>query len=181
MNIKLVNTPKIIVLSLIACFFITFANAQDDLPKQKSEFWKKVRFGGGLGLSTGNNFFSATLAPSAIYQFDNNFALGLGLNGTYNKSKNYYKSTILGASLLGLFNPIQEIQLSTEFEQLNVNRQFEGPFASTPDSNYWVPALFVGAGYRTKNVTAGLRYDLLYDDTKSIYANALIPFVRVYF
>lgn len=47
--------------------------------------------------------------------------------------------------------------------------------------NYWLPAFFVGIGYSTYNVTFGLRYDLLYTDRKSIYSNALIPFVRVYF
>ncbi|MGB6267895.1 MAG: alpha-ketoglutarate decarboxylase, partial [Olleya sp.] len=96
MKICLIKSPKIIILTIVACFFITSTIAQDNPPKQNSEFWKKVRFGGGLGLSTGNNFFSATIAPSAIYQFDNTFALGIGLNGTYNRSKNFFKSTILG-------------------------------------------------------------------------------------
>ncbi|MEL0643777.1 alpha-ketoglutarate decarboxylase [Olleya sp. Ti.3.14] len=181
MKFSTLNRHKIIVLSIFSCFFLTFSNAQDNLPQQKSEFWKNVRFGGGLGLSTGNNFFSATLAPSAIYQFDNTFALGVGLNGTYNRNKNVYKSTILGGSIMGLFNPIQEIQLSAEFEQLNVNQKFEGVFASNADRNYWVPALFVGAGYRTNNVTFGVRYDLLYDENDSVYANAFVPFVRVFF
>lgn len=181
MKITPTYNSKIIVLSLITCFFMTFGNAQEILTKQKSDFWKNVCFGGGLGLSTGNNFFSATLAPSAIYQFDSSVALGIGLNATYNKSKNFYKSTIFGASLLGLFNPVQEIQLSAEFEQLNVNQKFEGAFASYSDRNYWTPAIFIGAGYRTNNITAGVRYDLLYDDNKSVYANALVPFIRVYF
>lgn len=181
MNIKSIKCTKIIVLSVIACFLSTFTNAQDNIPKQKSAFWENVRFGGGLGLSTGSNFFSATLAPSAIYQFDNSFALGVGLNGTYNKSKNAYKSTILGGSIIGLYNPIRDIQLSAEFEELNVNRKFEGVFAGNPDQNYWVPALFVGAGYTTNHVTFGIRYDLLYDESDSIYANALVPFVRIYF
>ena len=74
MKIKSFNSPKIIILSILSCFFMTFANAQDNLPQEKSDFWKNVRFGGGLGLSTGSNFFSATLAPTAIYQFDNAFA-----------------------------------------------------------------------------------------------------------
>ena len=170
-----------IFIVLITFLFSSLAFAQDNLPEQKSEFWKNVRFGGGLGLSTGSSFFSATVAPSAIYQFDKTFSLGVGLNGTYNRSKNFYKSTIIGGSFLGLYNPIQEIQLSAEFEQLNVSQKFEGVFAARPDRNYWVPALFVGAGYRTRNVTFGLRYDLLYDINKSVYANALVPFVRVYF
>ncbi|WP_397363766.1 alpha-ketoglutarate decarboxylase [Olleya sp. R77988] len=179
MKINSINNLKIIISTIVISFFITSSIAQDNPPKEKSEFWKNVRFGGGLGLSTGTNFFSATLAPSAIYQFDKTFSLGVGLNGTYNKSKNLFSSTILGGSIIGLYNPIQEIQLSGEFEQLNVNQKFEG--SSIADRNYWVPALFVGGGYRTNNVTVGIRYDLLYDDTKSVYANAWVPFVRVYF
>ncbi len=49
------------------------------------------------------------------------------------------------------------------------------------DEQYWYPALFIGAGYRSQNFTMGIRYDILYDDAKSIYANAWMPFVRVYF
>ncbi|AUC75130.1 alpha-ketoglutarate decarboxylase [Olleya sp. Bg11-27] len=179
MKIKSINSSKIIILSMIACFFVTFGNAQDNLPQQKSEFWKNVRFGGGLGLSTGSNFFSATLAPTAIYQFDDSFALGVGLNATYNKSKNFYKSTILGASIIGIYTPIRDIQISGEFEQNHVNRNFDNP--AFIDDTYWVPSLFIGAGYTTNNITIGIRYDVLYDDTKSIYANAWVPFVRVFF
>ncbi|WP_452223971.1 alpha-ketoglutarate decarboxylase [Lacinutrix chionoecetis] len=163
----------------IALFLFGFFNLFAQENEQKSNFWEHVRFGGGIGLSTGNNVFSATLAPSAIYDFNTQFSLGLGLNGTYFSQKNVAKSTILGASIISLFNPIQEIQLSGEFEQNHVSRNFDNP--AFIDDNYWIPALFVGAGYRTRNVTIGVRYDLLYDDNKSIYANAWAPFIRVYF
>ena len=174
-------TKKIIIFLVFSCFVITSAKAQEDNVKQKSEFWQKVRIGGGIGVSTGNKIFSATLAPSAIYQFDNTFALGIGLSGTYLRNKNFIKSksTIIGASLIGLYNPINEIQLSGEFEQNNVSRNFDESIYR--DENYWSPALFVGAGFRTRNITIGMKYDLLYDDNKSIYANAWSPFVRVYF
>jgi hypothetical protein len=91
-----------------------------------------------------------------------------------------YKSTILGGSLIGLFNPINEIQLSAEFEELHVNRRYDS-YLNLKDDTYWSPALFVGAGYRSGNVTLGIRYDLLFDKNKSIYADAWAPFVRFYF
>ena len=144
-----------------------------------NDFWSHVRFGGGIGLSFGNGFFSGTLAPSAIYQFNSKFATGVGLNFTYNEEDNFYKSTILGASVLGLYNPIPELQLSTEFEQLNVSRNFESSLFE--DDNFWYPALFLGAGYGSRNVTFGIRYDVLYDRDKSIYADPWVPFVRVFF
>lgn len=170
------HKSKRILISLIMLFFITIATAQttDD------SFWKHVRFGGSIGLSFGDGFFSGTLAPSAIYEFNEQFALGVGLNGTYNSLKNNYKSTIFGGSIIGLFNPIQELQVSAEFEQLNVSRKWEDNLG-IEDQNYWYPALFVGLGYRNENFTVGIRYDLLYDENKSIYADAFMPFVRVYF
>nr|WP_321229149.1 alpha-ketoglutarate decarboxylase [uncultured Psychroserpens sp.] len=162
----------------ILFFIISFQSFSQD-QKQKSDFWKHVRYGGGIGLSFGDGFFSGTLAPSAIYDFNDQFSLGLGLNGTYNSSKNSYNSTIFGGSIISLFNPIDEIQLSGEFELLNVNRKFDNNLFK--DDNYWYPALFLGAGYRVNNIAIGIRYDVLYDRDKSIYADPWAPFFRVYF
>ncbi len=146
---------------------------------QKSEFWSHVRFGGGIGLSFGDGFFSGTLAPSAIYDFDEKLSLGVGLNGTYNTQKNVYSSTVLGGSVLALYNIIPQLQISAEFEELHVSRTYDnGLFL---DDNYWYPGLFLGAGFRQRNFTIGIRYDVLYDRERSTYANAYMPFVRVYF
>ncbi len=148
--------------------------------QNKNSFWNNVRFGGGLGLSFGDGFFGGTIAPSAIYEFDNAFAMGLGLNATFNNEKSIYKSTILGGSLIGLFNVINEVQLSAEFEQLHVNRRYDVNI-NLDDDKYWSPALFLGIGYRNGNVTFGIRYDVLYDADKSIYIDPWAPFVRFYF
>ena len=176
MNIFLSVYKKTIFFLIIVVF--SFQNAATQ--ETKSDFWNHVRYGGGLGLNFTDGFFSATIAPSAIYEFDKNFALGLGLNATFNNLKKTYKSTILGGSLVGLFNPIREIQLSSEFEQLNVNRRYNVNL-NLKDDNYWIPALYLGVGYRSSNVTFGIRYDVLYDDKRSIYADPWAPFVRFYF
>ncbi|MEP5340138.1 MAG: alpha-ketoglutarate decarboxylase [Algibacter sp.] len=146
----------------------------------KSDFWEHVRFGGGLGLNFANGFFGATIAPSAIYEVDNKLALGLGLNATFNNQKSIYKSTILGGSLIGLYNVLGELQLSAEFEELNVNRRYNLSL-NTPNDNYWISALYFGAGYRQGNITFGIRYDVLHDENKSIYIDPWAPFVRFYF
>jgi hypothetical protein len=146
----------------------------------KGDFWSHVRFGGGIGLSFGNDFFSGTLAPSAIYEVNEQVGLGLGLTGTYNSQKDLYISTILGVSVLALANPIPEIQLSAEFEELNVNRKWDSR-TGFEDENYWYPALFLGVGYNSGPVTFGIRFDVLYDSYKSIYSESWVPFVRVYF
>ena len=132
-------------------------------------------------MSFGDGFFSGTLAPNAIYDFNPYVSSGIGLNLTYNTRKNIYKSTILGGSLITLFNVLPQMQLSTEFEQLNVDRNFDEQYVTNEDDNYWYSALFLGAGYRTGNVIFGIRYDVLYDEDKSIYAEPWIPFVRVFF
>lgn len=172
---------KIIVFTILFGLFVSSGTAQVKKNSQTSDFWSHVRFGGGLGLSFGNGIFSGTIAPSAIYQFNQNVGLGIGLNASYFERKNQFKSTVLGGSIIGLFNPIREIQISSEFEQLNVNRNYDEAFVNNPDENYWYPALFLGAGYRSGNFTIGIRYDVLYDEDKSIYADAWIPFIRVYF
>jgi len=150
--------------------------AQDD----KSDFWDQVRFGGGFGLNFGNGFFSATIAPIGVYEFNEKIALGAGLNGTFNSQKSISKSTILGGSLVGLYNPIRAIQVSAEFEQLNVNRRFNVN-TSIPDENYWVPALYMGIGYRSGNAIFGIRYDVLFDEQRSIFVDPWAPFVRFFF
>ncbi len=167
-------------ISVLILLISTSTFAQLQTPPPPADFWSHVRFGGGIGLSFGDGFFSGTLAPSAIYQFNEQVSLGVGLNGTYNSRKDFYKSTVFGGSLIGLFNPIQAIQLSAEFEELNVSRNWDDRLGVS-DENYWYPALFLGAGYRTRNVAVGIRYDVIYDKDKSIYADPWAPFVRVYF
>jgi len=181
MNLFNFFSKRIIVLLIFLCFNINSVIAQEQIEKQKSEFWQHVRFGGGIGLSFGSGFFSGSLAPSGIYQFNEQVAFGVGLNVSYNTQKNFYKSTILGGSLIGLYSPIPQIQLSGEFEQLHVSRNFDEDNIDNLDTNYWSPAFFIGAGYRTQNVTIGMRYDLLYSSTNSVYAQSWVPFVRVYF
>jgi len=54
-------------------------------------------------LSFGDGFFSGTLAPSAIYDFNEQFSAGIGLNGTYDSLKNQYNSRVVGRSVLALY------------------------------------------------------------------------------
>jgi hypothetical protein len=147
--------------------------------KISNDFWNNVRFGGGIGLGFSNGFFNGSISPSAIYQVNEQFATGIGLNFNYAKFDDD-KLLAYGGSILTLYNRIPYIQLSGEFEQLRINRTYALEGGDLED-NYWSPALFLGIGYNNRNVTFGLRYDVLYDDNKSIYSNALMPFVRLYF
>ncbi len=164
---------KFILLAFFTLLSIQNSQAQED------SFWSHVRFGGNIGLGFTNNTFNVIVAPSAVYDFSNQFSAGLGLNFGYTDGINF-TSTNYGASIITLYNPFPQLQLSAEFEQMGVSRSIEldGPDVN---ENYWYPALFVGAGYRIGFVSVGLRYDVLYDDNTSIYASAYAPFVRVFF
>ncbi|MCG2430589.1 alpha-ketoglutarate decarboxylase [Aequorivita xiaoshiensis] len=165
------------LLLILVIFYSNNGNAQEE----QYNFWDHVRFGGGVGLNFGNGYFSGTLAPSAIYQFNNQFSAGVALTGTYASLKNNNSATILGGSVLALYNVIPEIQLSAEFEELNVSRTYKYIGSSDVTKSYWYPALYLGAGFRSNNFTMGVRYDVLFDKDESIYGSAFAPFVRVYF
>ena len=170
------------ILAVIPLFFTCglFAQEQNNAPNPQSDFWRKVQFGGGIGLSIGSGYTDITLTPSAIYPVNPIVALGLGLQLGYVSQKNYYTSFVYGASVIGLINPIPQIQLSVELEETNANTDYQSPGGNV-SQNYWNTALYLGAGYRTGNVTIGLRYDVLFDPNRSFYGDALMPFVRIYF
>jgi long-subunit fatty acid transport protein len=173
--LRLIKTVLIIVLWFA---WDTSFSQEVNPEKQKSVFWKNVQFGGGLGLGFGSGYTDITIAPTAIYNFNDYFALGAGVQYSYLRQKDFFKSSNYGASVIGLFNPIPEAQLSVELEQLRVNLTYED---IDVNENFWNTALFLGAGYRMENVTIGARYNVLFDKDKNVYGEAFMPFVRVFF
>jgi long-subunit fatty acid transport protein len=155
--------------------------------KPKSEFWKKVQFGGNVGLGFGTGFTNVSLSPTAYYNVNEKFATGFGLIGSYVSQKSVnnnpnvleYKSTIFGANVIGLYNVIPEIQTSLEVEQLRVYTNFTN--SVFVDDKFWNTAIFVGLGYRTNNAAIGIRYNVLFKENNGVYAQAWMPFVRVMF
>ncbi|MES2545585.1 MAG: hypothetical protein V4548_11920 [Bacteroidota bacterium] len=158
-----------------------FAQQKPVSSHSKSDFWNNVQFGGGFGAAVGSGYTDLTLAPSAIYNFNEYVAAGVGLQGSYVSSKDYFSSAIYGASLITLFNPIEDVQLSVELEQLRVNSIVKD--LGNPDikNNFWNTALFIGGGFRANNVTIGARYNVLYNKRDYVYSGAFMPFIRVYF
>ncbi|MCZ8330276.1 MAG: hypothetical protein O9282_03080 [Flavobacterium sp.] len=173
--LRLIKTVLIIVLWFA---WDTSFSQEVNQEKQKSVFWEKVQFGGGLGLGFGTGYTDVSVAPTAIYNFNEYFALGTGLQYSYFRQKGFFKSNNYGGSVIGLFNPIPEAQLSVELEQLRVNLTYENIDLT---ENFWNTALFLGAGYRMENVTIGARYNVLFDKDKNVYGEAFMPFVRVFF
>ena len=112
---------KSFLVIFLIIFDLSVSFSQED---SNSNFWNNVSFGGGIGLNFSDGFFSGTLAPQAIYNFNPYFSAGLGLTGSYSSQKDVFKSTILGGSVLALTNPFPELQLSVELEQVNVSTSF---------------------------------------------------------
>lgn len=146
----------------------------------KGEFWDNVRFGGGIGISAGNDFFYGSVSPSAIYVFNRYYSAGLGLKASY-ASGDSYSASSYGGSVLNLLYPLPMLRFSAELEILQVNRSQEYIGSDPLEEDYIYPALFIGAGYTQGAVTIGIRYDVLYNEEKSIYGNPFTPFVSVYF
>jgi hypothetical protein len=174
---------KLVAISVALSVY--FYESYGQTPLRQDYFWDNVRFGGNIGGSFGNRFTSVVVAPQAIYQFSPKIGLGAGLSYNYINS-NFndgftadFKSTLLGASIIGIANPVEFLQLSADFEYLHVNRDFEDSMFR--DDRYWVPALFIGAGYRQDNFVIGARYDVLYSESRSVFQRGLQPFVRVLF
>lgn len=179
MNIKYYQSAKFVLVLSILFLYLQPNYGQD------TNFWSKVRFGGNVGIGFSNNTFNAIVAPAAVYEFNKWFSGGVGLHFGYssfddNTLNQEGNSFTYGGSIIGLFSPIPELQLSAEFEEIGVSRSVDIQGQKFTD-DYWYPALFVGAGYRTGFVSFGIRYDLLYDRNKSIYGSAYAPFVRVFF
>lgn len=170
------------LLSLMFLFGFKFEISAQEIVenKTKSDFLNRLQFGGGLGLGIGNGYADIMVAPSAIYNFNSYVSAGLGVQYNYVKQRDLYKANMYGGSLIALFNPMEELQISTELEQLRINRTFNDALGND-SQDFWNTALFIGAGYRNENVTVGVRYNVLHKDRDNIYAEAFMPFVRIYF
>lgn len=166
-----------LLLTLIIFVHLNLFSQNSDLEQHR--FIDNVRFGGGINIGVGNNHSYFTISPSALYDFSSEFSTGLSFKYMYFKNKSIAQRTtnLYGGSILSLYRPSPNIQLSGEYERLKKNeRQVFQDVVSL-----WQSALFVGVEYITGNIAMGLRYDVLYKKTNLIYPSALSPVFRVYF
>ena len=133
---KHLTVNKTMIFLILSFFFLsTFSiNAQQVYNSSENyEYNKKWKFGGGLGLGFGSGYTDIMIAPSALYEFNPYFSLGVSLQTNYIQSKNRhyyynnvkeYKSWLYGGSILAISNPIAQIQISVELEQLRANNTY---------------------------------------------------------
>lgn len=145
-------------------------------------FWDNVQFGGSLGLGFGDGYTDLIIAPSALYNINAQFGVGAGLQYNYTRLKDEFSTSSYGVNLLGVYNPLPEVQLSLELEQLYVDQTIDA-YSVYPEvkDSFWNTALFVGAGFNTGNVTAGIKYNILFNENDRVYSDSWMPFVRFYF
>tara|TARA_R110000796_G_scaffold37722_4_gene95412 strand:- start:327107 stop:327640 length:534 start_codon:yes stop_codon:yes gene_type:complete len=164
---------------LVSLFLVFTHVSFSQFNSSNGNFWDKVHYGGGIGLGFGKDYFNGSISPSAIYQVNDKFATGIQLNFSYAQIGDD-TLTAYGGSIINLYNIIPAIQLSAEFEELRINRNLAFDGGNIKD-NYWSPAIYLGIGYVNRNFTIGVKYNVLFDEYKSVYTDAFIPFVRVYF
>ena len=155
-------------------FFIFLYFSLASFPQQRNNFWENVQFGVGFSAGLGNQT-TIGISPSAIYDFDNGFALGAGLNYLYSEI-NDFTTQVYGANIISLYQTKFGIQLSGEFDY-NFAKQ-QDLFGSV-NTNF--PALHLGIAYNQGRFAVGIRYDVLFDENKSIFASPISPVVRFYF
>lgn len=158
-------------------FWILAAAAQNS----ETKFWDNVQFGGSLGATFGNTFTNIVVAPAGLYRFNEHVGLGVGLQGSYVKARDEYQSYMYGGSLIGIFSPVEAVQVSAELEQLRVNTELDYFGFEGVEDNFWNTALFIGLGYAAGPVTVGFRYNVLHRDDQRVYNTAYMPFIRVFF
>ena len=170
------------VLFLTGCLSL---KAQDTLIfQQKNDFWQKMKYGGEISIGFGDTALSINIIPGVIYQFSDRFSLGIGGQVGYVNRNVFSNSTVYGFSGIVLYNPIKELQLSTEIENLYFSTKNSNPdvFGEGPTKEKFSnTTLFIGAGYQIKNFITGIRYNLLAKNKNNIYSDTPMPFVRAYF
>ena len=151
------------------------------IPYQRS--WS---FGGNLGLSFWNGGTDILLAPKAYYNVSPQFLAGFGLTYIYSSAEDdfaKYSQNSFGPSVMGAWRPIPYLQLSAEYEGLQTNGdgRFKLGDREDYDYSYWNNAIYLGASFVSRNVSFGVRYDILYDSTQSVYSSAWSPVIGFYF
>ncbi|WKK65786.1 alpha-ketoglutarate decarboxylase [Lutimonas zeaxanthinifaciens] len=154
--------------------------------KKTYQYQPSWSFGGNIGLSFWNNGTDILIAPKAYYNVSPQFLAGFGLTYIYSSQEDdfaKYSQNSFGPSVMGAFRPVPFLQLSAEYEGLQTNGDSTIKFGDREKNSYsyWNNALYLGASFVSRNVSFGVRYDVLYDSTRSVYSSAWSPVIGFYF
>ena len=155
-------------------------------PKKVYTYQRSWSFGGNIGLSFWNSGTDILIAPKAYYNVSPKFLTGFGLTYIYSSAEDdfaKYSQNSFGPSIMAAVRPIPFLQISAEYEGLQTNGSTSIKIGDRDKSeySYWNNALYLGASFVSRNVSFGVRYDLLYDTSRSVYSSAWSPVIGFYF
>ena len=160
---------------------------RETITQKKAPYQRSWSFGGNVGLSFWNGGTDILLAPKAYYNVSPMFMTGFGITYIYSSAEDdfaKYSQNSFGGSVLAAFRPTPFLQLSAEYEGLQTNGNSTIKFPGDRDENnysFWNNAIYLGASFVSRNVSFGVRYDILYDSTRSVYSSAWSPVIGFYF
>lgn len=146
--------------------------------EENPSFFSDVKFGGGFSLGFSNYYTTIGIAPMMYKPVNKYLMAGVGVQYSYMHSKNSYVANSYGYNLVGIVRPINELELSLEWEQLHTSVDYKDYLGGS--DSFWNHSLFVGGGYVTQNIAVGLKYNLLHNQNR-LYTTAYMPYVRVMF
>lgn len=145
-----------------------------EIPKESNA--NRWRFGGGLGLSVGNNSTTINVAPSLGYMVTPKLETGATIGYAYSKYRDY-KSNVFSGGFFGNYHIIPELFTRAQFEYYTGNRKY-----NDLSDNFNEKALWVGAGYQNYGrvrFQTGIMYNVLHDKDNSIFSSPWRPFAGV--
>ncbi|MFV0212358.1 hypothetical protein OBK22_11210 [Empedobacter falsenii] len=149
---------------------------------QNQAFNNNWRFGGGLGLSFGNNgYFGFNVSPSVGYMIANNLELGATAGYQYAKD-DYAKLNLFNAGPYVNFFPVENLFLRANYMYYTGKQKYNERYNYNYETNLDESALWLGAGYQSSGPVrfqAGVMYNVLYKENESIFSSGFQPFMGV--
>lgn len=164
-------------------------------PLEEASWSDKLVFGGGAGLSFGNNT-NVFIAPQVGYKLKDNLVVGAGYmynyarwnsifaNGAFQSTN--FENTVHGPNLFFNYNPVESIFVGAQYEVLNHDAYLYNINTFDFDvENRWTNVLFVQGGFKQSlgkkgMMLLGMRYNLLHDQF-SPYSTSWAPIFLLYF
>ena len=143
------------------------------------------RFGGGFGLSFGNDsYFGLNISPSIGYMVDNNLEIG-GIAGYQYAKNDYYKQNLFNIGPYVNYYIIENFFLRANYMYYTGKQKYtnsEPYYNSISEYNIDESALWLGGGYQSSGQVrfqVGVLYNVLYKENESIFSSGFQPFMGV--
>jgi hypothetical protein len=175
---------NLLLLLSVSLFLMSSSYAQEDgLDHKKGGFqWNRIFFSGNLGNFRFGTETSLDISPSVGYRITDKFSAGVGITYQYYNNRIYHESTNIYGYRAFLSHAIyKSVFAYTEFENLSLESKYFDPLNVHQDKDrYWLPSLFIGAGYKMAISEKAFFYMMLLynlnDSGESYYQN---PVIRV--